>query len=113
MAVPAEHQDLVDTVRSFLRDTPELNDLKQIQESTDDHLYQALLDALDEINYEHVPGVQYKTLDKVPSQNILKIGAVLQILQSAGIHSARNMATFRDAGGISISDHDVYGRYIN
>lgn len=113
MAVPGEYQDLVDRTRAFLRDTPELNELKKIQESTDEQIYQALLDGLDVINYEHVPAVQYKTLDKVPSKNLLIKSAVIEILQSAGINSARNIATFRDAGGISITDNDVYGRYIN
>ena len=113
MAVPQEHQAKVDRLRSFLNDTEELNTLKGVKESTDDDLYYALLDALDEINFEFVPAVQYDGLDDVPSFNLLKMGATLQILISKGILSARNTLSFSDSGGITVRDHDEHGRYIN
>lgn len=112
MAIPSEYQTKVDRLRNFLNDTKELNDLKEVQESTDEDLYYALLDAYDEINYEYVPAVEFSDIDDVPF-NLLKQGATLQILTSKGILSARNTLSFSDSGGITVKDHDTYGRYIN
>jgi hypothetical protein len=83
--VPEKFKEPVKRLRRFLNDEAELNELRQIRESTDEDLYYALLDAFEEINYEFVPAVQYKDITKVPSFNILKMGATLQILTSKGI----------------------------
>lgn len=111
MAVPEEHRLKVEKLRDYLRDRPELNKLLEDQESTDSDLYQALLDGLDYINYEVGYETSY-TLVGFPSWRILRDAAVLDILTSAGIGSARNTLTFNDGGGIMSQDSDVYGRYM-
>jgi hypothetical protein len=110
--IPAAAKLQVDKLRDFLRDRAELNILLEKQESTDQDLYQALQDGMDAINYEYGYETNY-TLSDFPSWKIIRDAALLEILTSAGIHSARNMLTYNDAGGVTIQDMDVYGRYIN
>ena len=112
MAISAEHQEKVDRLRRFLGDDAELNKLLGVEESTDNFLYEALLDAIDEINI--FGGITTSwTLDTVPSWVVVKIGATLQVLTGKGILSARNTLTYNDTGGVTVQDMDTYGRYIN
>ena len=111
--VPYEDQLYVDRLRVYLNDTPTQNVLDAVQESSDTELYHAIQDALDEINYEFTPVTEYAKISQVPSWNLLKIGATLQILTSKGILSARNTVTYNDGGGVTVQDLDKYGRYIN
>ncbi len=111
MPVPAGYMLKVEKLRDFLRDRPELNKLLEDKESSDQDLYQALLDGMDYINYEVGYETAY-TLDDFPSWKVARDAAVLEILVSAGIGSARNTLTFNDGGGIMSQDSDVYGRYM-
>jgi len=111
-AVPENDQVYVDRLRKFLQDTAELNILEQVIESTDLELYNALQDALDEINNEIGIRTNFTNFSDIP-WNILKIGATLQILTMKGILSARNTLTYNDAGGVTVQNYDKYGRYIN
>jgi len=111
MPVPEAYRLKVEKLRDFLRDRPELNKLLEDQESPDDALYQALLDGMDYINYEVGYETSY-TIDDFPSWKIVRDAAVLEILVSAGIGSARNTLTYNDGGGIMSQDSDVYGRYM-
>ena len=112
--IPYGDQLYVNRLRKFLNDTAALNTLDGAQEAADIDLYHYIQDALDEINYEYPPTtIIYKTIQKVPSWNVLKMGATLQYLTSKGILSARNTLTYRDGGGVTVQDMDRYGRYIN
>lgn len=111
MAVPTAYQNKVDRLRNWLSDTGALNKLTGAEESTDDYLYEALEDAVDEINNEWGFESTY-TLATFPSFSLLKWGAACQILMGKGIMSARNTLTYRDAGGVQISDLDTYARYM-
>jgi hypothetical protein len=111
MSVPTEYQEKVDRLRRWLNDTTTLNVLTAAEESTDEYLYEALLDAIDEINNEWGFESSY-ALSSFPNFSLLKYGAALQILMGKGILSARNTLTYRDAGGIQISDLDTYARYM-
>lgn len=109
--VPAEYQSRVNRLRNYLDDTVEQNDLEGIEESTDLELFQALEDTWDEINYDFDPvDLNFSSMDKIP-WSILRLGAVLNVLVSKGIGSARNTLTYSDAGGISIKEQDKFGRY--
>ena len=109
--VPGEYQQLVDRLRDFLDDTVEQNDLEGIEESTDGELYQAIRDTFEEVNTGFEPvDIVYNEISEVPWP-VLKIGAVIQVLLSKGIGSARNTLTYNDAGGITIKDKDKFGRY--
>ena len=107
-----EEQLYVDRVRKFLGDFAANNKLDGVQECDDQDIYDAMIDTLDEINYEFLPTSDYK-FGTCPSFNLLKLGAVLQILTSKGILSARNTLTFSDSGGVTVQDMDKDGRYIN
>ena len=111
--IPFEDQLYVDRLRTWVGDTVALNILEQEEESSDTELYHYLQDALDEVNYEFLPSSSYSKFSEVPSWNILKMGAVLQLLSAKGIHASRNTVTYNDGGGVTIQDMDKYGRYIN
>jgi len=111
MSVPTEYQNTVDRFRRWLNDTPALNQLLGVEESSDEYLYEALEDAIDEVNNEWGFESSY-TIGNFPNYSLLKYGAALQVLMGKGILSARNTLTYRDAGGIQISDLDTYARYM-
>lgn len=110
-AIPVVARPYVNRLRRYLQDTEVINVLDQVQESTNVDLYFALQDTIDEVNFIP-PLTAYTQLSEVP-WSILKLGAVLNILVSQGILSARNQLTYNDTGGIQITDMDKYGRYIN
>jgi hypothetical protein len=111
--VPLEYMPYVNRLRRSLKDFPELNELFEDFESSDLQLYEALQDTLDELNYEIEPvGLTYADLSKVPSWNVVKTGAILNVLTEQGILSARNILTYNDAGGITVKEEDRYGRYM-
>ncbi len=112
--IPYGDQLYINRLRKFINDTAALNTLDDAQECADIDLYHYIQDALDEINYEFPPtSINYKTIQDVPSWNILKMGATIMYLTSKGILSARNTITYRDGGGVTVQDYDRYGRYIN
>lgn len=111
-SISPEDSLYVRRLRKYLGDTVELNNLRQVQESTDEELAMALYDTLDEINYEFMPETSYIKLSEYKSWPSLRDGAILNILSMKGILSARNTLTYNDAGGIQVSDEDVYGRYM-
>lgn len=110
--IPFDEKLYVDRLRRFLGDTAALNVLDGAEESNDRFLYEAMQDALIEINEDFEPETSW-TITDIPSWNALKLGSTIQVLTGKGILSARNMLTYSDAGGISVSDYDRYGRYIN
>jgi len=111
-AVPTAHQIYVDRLRAFLGDTAALNVLEGTEENTDLYLYQALQDAIWEINEDFEPETTW-SITTIPSWTALKLGAALQVLTGKGILSARNTLTYNDAGGVTVSNYDKYGRYVN
>jgi hypothetical protein len=101
-----------------MRDTAELNVLEGVQESTDIQLHHALLDTIDDINYGMDPPLStIFTISSLASNDLpwvlVKDGAALKVLTSAGILNSRNTLTYNDAGGITIRDMEKHGRYIN
>jgi hypothetical protein len=110
--VPHTAQLYVDRLRRFLNDTAVANVLEEVVESDDTTLYEAIQDAMDEINLEFLPVTTYTAISQFP-WTLLKLGATLQVLIGKGILSARNQLTFNDSGGITVSDYDKYGRYVN
>ena len=93
MSVTAE------TLRDFIRDQPELNTLIGEKESEDTSLTAAIEDAIDDWN--NTPPFTNVTIDNFPFKSLLKIGATLFVLKSAGMMMSRNHLTYND-GGISI-----------
>ena len=118
MAIPYEHKTHIKRFRRFIKDDEAINTLLEAEENTDQFLYDCLLDTMDEINFTGEPFTEY-TLDSITTDNsgvpwiIIRMGATLQFLTGAGIHSARNTFTYSDGSGIQVSDTNVWGRYIN
>ncbi|MBC8550532.1 MAG: hypothetical protein H8D23_12875 [Candidatus Brocadiales bacterium] len=118
MAVPVAYEPLVRKFRRFIRDEEDINTLLEAEESTDQLLYDCIVDALEEINWMHEPTTEF-TLNQISTDTtgipwvIVRSGATLQYLTSAGIHSSRNTFTYSDGSGIQVQDSDAYGRYIN
>lgn len=110
--VVEEDQPVVNVFRRSLRDTADLNRLEKVQESSDLDLYYALLTAASEIKVELNGFTLIESLKDIP-WSILQLGALLKLLTTVGILSARNTLTFQDAGGITVQDFDKYGRYVN
>lgn len=90
----------IEALRTFIRDRPELNTLLENKETDDACLATAIEDAIDDWN-NTPPLVTSYTVDNFPSHSLLKIGATLWVLKSAGIMMSRNHLTYND-GGISI-----------
>jgi len=111
MAISTANQAYVDRLRNWLGDMADLNVLTGVQESSDVFLYEALEDAIDEVNNEWGFESTY-TMGTFPNFSLLKYGAACQVLMGKGILSARNTLTYRDAGGVQVSDLDKYQRYM-
>lgn len=113
--VPEQYQPMVDRLRSYIGDTAELNELLGAEENSDEYLYHALQDACDEVNMNFEPVfITYELKElALKNWNILKLGAVLQILTGKGILSARNTVAYNDSGNLNLQENDTYGRYIN
>ena len=99
-------------LRNFIKDHEALNVILEREENSNAELEDFIVDALDEINHLYPPKTAW-TIDTIGSWNLLKYGAVLQLLTSNGILSARNTYNYSDGFGINISDQDYWGRYIN
>jgi hypothetical protein len=98
-------------IRNFNGDKEALNLLIQDQETTDEELNDYISKAIDYFNgFGYV--TEY-TVSDYPNKGNLIDGTIIQILMGKGILSARNMLTYNDAGGVTVQDYDVYGRYIN
>jgi len=98
-------------IRNFNGDKEELNVLIRALETTDEEMTDYIQKSIDYFN-----AVGYETTYSVsdfPNKGLLIDGTVIQILMGKGILSARNMLTYRDEGGVTVQDFDVYGRYIN
>lgn len=112
-SVPAADQPVVDLFRDDLGDNVELNTLEEVQESTDMDIYRALLMTMNELNSMLVFDPNFVEFKDIPDLSTFFLGTTLRILNRKGIISARNTLTYQDAGGITVQDHDKYGRYVN
>jgi hypothetical protein len=115
------YEEAAKALRRYLNDQPQLNELDEDFESTDDELADFIKQSLNTINMEFSPITYWTIADVVvePGENgympwsTVRLGAILELLTAKGISSARNMLAFSDAGGVQISHHDKWGRYIN
>ena len=112
MPIARDYVQPVANLREFLRDYKEDNALTDLEENTDNQLQLSLSDALDYINTAYPPVTLYTIID-IPSWTVVRDRAVLSIIQSNMIKSARNLHSYTDQGGVDIREEDVYGRYVN
>ncbi len=95
-------------LRRFLRDYPELNELLDKQESSDE-LFDDAIDYIIEDFNQTVPITNY-SVENFPSPEKLVLGAAAHVLESAMIHYARNRVNISD-GGVSLMYKDKAGEY--
>jgi len=100
--------ELISRVRDFLRDYPELNELLDRFENTDETIKHACEYILNDFNQQ--PPITNYTLDNFPSIPHLVQGVCAIVLQSAMVHYARNRVNISD-GGISLLYKDKAGEY--
>ncbi len=94
---------LVQYVRSFTRDYPELNRLISGEESSNRQIVWAILDTLDDFNT--TPPFTHFSLGNFPSRSLFVRGTVISLLQSIGLLQTRNQLSFTD-GGIQVGIND-------
>jgi hypothetical protein len=118
----ANYQEAAKSFRDFIKDHKQLNMLDREIENTDDDLIEYIKDALNDINLGYDPRTNWALKDIIVEPGVddgqipwslVKLGALLQVLTSNGIISARNAVTYSDQGGVTVSDMDKWGRYIN
>jgi len=104
--VPIEHiklNELVQQVRTYIRDYPDLNRLIKGEESSNRQIVWAILDTLDDFNTS--PPFTNYGLDSFPSRSVLIRGIVCSLLESIGLLQTRNHLTFSDGGlQVGVSD---------
>src|SRR4051812_25966152 len=103
-SIPIPIQQLISTVRLYLRDYAELNRLIQGVEHSDRMILWAIADAVDDWN-STPPLIPAAQLENFPSKSLLLRGIVISLLESVGLLQTRNHLTFSD-GGIQVGVSD-------
>ena len=98
-----ELNQFVQTVRLYLRDSPELNRLIAGEESSNRQIVWAIADTLDDFNT--TPHFTNYDLRNFPSRSLLLRGVVVALLESVGLLQTRNHLQFSD-GGIQVGVSD-------
>lgn len=98
-----ELNHFIQTVRTFIRDYPELNRLIAGVENSNRQIVWALHDALDDFNT--TPHFTSYSFDNFPSSSLLLRGTVISLLESVGLLQTRNYLQFSD-GGIQVGVSD-------
>lgn len=93
----------IQTVRTFIRDYPELNRLIAGVENSNRQIVWALHDCLDDFNT--TPHFTNYNISNFPSASLLLRGTVISLLESVGLLQTRNFLQFSD-GGIQVGVSD-------
>jgi len=104
-------EQLVEVVRAYLRDFPELNRLIKDEESSKRSIAMAILDAIEDFNLDSPLGAF--TPDTFPAISLLKIGAAKYLLESVTFLQARNHLTYSDGQGVQVNESDKAPIYLN
>src|SRR3954468_4840113 len=95
--------NLVASVRSFLRDYKELNRLIAGEESSNRQIVWAICDALDD--YNTTPPFTQFDLNTFPSRSLLVRATTISLLESIGLLQTRNHLSWSD-GGLTVGVSD-------
>ena len=90
-------EELIKSVRQFMRDFPKLNELRGVEESSDIDLKLYSMLALDEFNMTP-PVIAPYHFGNFPSNSLLLLGTVCYALASHGILQFRNNLQYADGG---------------
>ena len=102
---------LVQTIRSYLKDFPELNRLVKGHEFADPTIVTAIADAVDDFNLDS-PLAPFG-IDNFPSISLLRIGATKYLMESATFLQTRNHLTYSDGQGVQVNSSDRGPVYLN
>ena len=91
------HEELIKSVRKFMKDFPKLNELKGIEESSDSDLRMYSMMALDDFNMTPPILAPYH-FESFPSNSLLMLGTVCYAFLSNGILQHRNNIQYADGG---------------
>lgn len=102
-------EDFIKAVRDYLRDEPRLNRLIEGVEHSDNLIFSAILDAINDYNMIPPP-MPFMTGSRIPQQlwTLIKIGAIIHLLQSLTLLHVRNQLNYSD-GGIHVGVFDKQG----
>lgn len=96
-------EQFVGLIRAYMRDYPELNRLFQGEEHSDRLIAFAVIDAMEDFNT--TPPMTNYRLHNFPSKSLLRMGTIINLLESIGLLMTRNHITFSDGGvQVGISD---------
>jgi hypothetical protein len=101
---------LIKNVRKFIKDFPKLNELKGIEESSDNDLALYATLAMDDYNFTP-PIIVPVDFNSFPSHSLLLLGTVCYSLLSNGILQHRNSISYAD-GGQNVNVWDKGPAYI-
>ena len=102
-APPVKLEHLIEYIRAFMRDYPELNRLVAGKEHSDRLIAMAIFDTVDEVRAMPPPiGVDINTIPI----SILRRGAVIFLLESLGLLMTRNQLNYKTGRGTGIGLQD-------
>lgn len=101
-------QFLIEYIRAFLRDTPELNRLVAGREHSDKLIAMAMFDTLERVQAMSPP----VPISSLPI-NILRLGSTIFLLQSLGLLMTRNQLNYRTGRGTGIGLQDKVPLILN
>lgn len=96
-------QQFVGLIRSYMRDHAELNRLFQGEEHSDRLIAFAVIDAMEDFNT--TPPMTNYRLNNFPSKSLLRMGTIINLLESVGLLMTRNHISFSD-GGVQVGVSD-------
>lgn len=101
LAVVDRHRFLIEYIRTFFRDFPELNRLVEGKEHSDRMILMAIFDTEERVRMMSPP----ISVDAVPLP-LLRMGAAIFLLQSLGLLMTRNQLNYRTGRGTGIGLND-------
>ena len=104
-------QELVQLVRAYTRDYPELNRLIRGPESSSRSIAIAIASTVEDFNLTS-PLPAY-TVDSFPSTQLLLLGSVKKLLESVSLLQARNHISYSDGQGVQVNESDKAPLYLN
>jgi hypothetical protein len=102
--INANMRMLINLVRLYTRDQPELNRLIAGYESSDQQIMWAIIDALSDWN-NTPPRIGFVDITTHPAISLLVRGITISLLESVGLLMTRNHLSFSD-GGIQVGIND-------
>ena len=103
--IPQKVLSLIATVRTRMRDFPELNRLIEGHETSDREIALAMMEAIDDFNTTP-PLIESYGIENFPSVSLLIRGTIINVIESVGLLQTRNQMTYSDGQGVQVSISD-------